>query len=244
MINHLVVNGCSYMYTHVEGNGHVDLANRFGVSADSLTISGSANSRILRTTLKHSFETPHRCLYILGLTFISREELPICRWDPQIHPTEQEVWEGAWTNPQNQGFGQNRWIENWNAWDTKQWVLFREKYEQRSLVDRLENLMYNLLATAHSLQLRGHQVVMFQQTDEWWHHLLPEESSRLKLLENNPSIIDGFRWCGIREQHKAGVPHVPGEEHIDPEMRHRLSGEHGWLNDYLERHIRHHELHL
>src|SRR6056300_643570 len=100
MINHLVVNGCSYMYTHVEGNGHVDLANRFGVSADSLTISGSANSRILRTTLKHSFETPHRCLYILGLTFISREELPICRWDPQIHPTEQEVWEGAWTNPQ------------------------------------------------------------------------------------------------------------------------------------------------
>jgi hypothetical protein len=244
MNKQLVVNGCSYMHTYVEGNGHVDLANHLGISAHSLTISGSANSRILRTALKHSFQTPSTCLYILGLTFISREELPICRYDDGIYPTEQEVWEGAWTNPQNQLFGKNRWIEGWKDQDTKQWVLFREKYEKQSLVDRLENLMYNMLSTIHSLESRGHQVVMYQQADEWWHGMSQQDLARLTLLDEHKNIVDGFRWCAVREQHRAGVLHLPNEEHVEPELRHRLTGEHGWLNNYLETYIRKHELHL
>ena len=29
------------------------------------------------------------------MTFVSREELPICRYDEYSFPNEQEVWEGA-----------------------------------------------------------------------------------------------------------------------------------------------------
>ena len=107
MITELVINGCSYMHTYVEGNGHADLAQALQIpSSNSLSITGSANSRIIRTTLKHSYETNKKTLYVLGMTFVSREELPVCRYNSAEH-TEQEVWEGAWTNPQNQQFGKN-----------------------------------------------------------------------------------------------------------------------------------------
>jgi len=178
------------------------------------------------------------------MTFISREELPICRWDSYSSPTPQDVWEGAWTNPQNQQFGKERWIPEWNDQLTKQWVVWREKYETGTIVDRLENLMYQMLAMIDSLTHRGHSCIIFQQADEWWQGMLPEELRRLKLLKDNPNIIGNFKWLAIREQHKAGVAFIKDEEHVQPDIRHRLAGQHQWLNNYLEQHIRHHELHL
>ena len=78
MIQQLVVNGCSYTHTYASGNGHEDLAQRLGMAnAHSIAVSGSANSRILRTTLKHSYTAPPT-LYVLGMTFLSRLEIPIC----------------------------------------------------------------------------------------------------------------------------------------------------------------------
>jgi len=244
MITNLVTNGCSYMDTYARGGGHIDLASRLKLSSEHIGITGSANSRILRTTLKHSYETTKKTLYVLGLTFISREELPLCRYDEHVQPTRQEVWEGAWTNPQNQLFGKNRWRDDWSDKDTKQWIVFREKYECNTLVDRLENLMYQMLAVIDSLTLRGHSCIIFQQADEWCHGMSQKELVRLELLENNKNIIGGFVWCAIREQHNADVKFVPYEEHVDPKLRHRLPGEHKWLNNYLEQHIRQHELHL
>jgi len=244
MIEKVVTNGCSYMDSYTGGGGHYDLAKRFGIVAEDICITGSANSRILRTTLKHSYQSDRKCLYVLGLTFVSREELPICRWDMYSSPTDQEVWEGAWTNPQNQQFGKNRWVDSWSDKDTKQWIVFREKYEDRSQCDRLENLMYSMLAVIDSLTHRGHSCIIYQQADEWWHGMTHQELARLRLLENNKNIIGDFKWCAIREQHNADVKFVPHEEHVEPELRHRLAGEHGWLNDYLETYIRKHELHL
>jgi hypothetical protein len=242
MITELVTNGCSYMHTYVEGNGHADLANRLNLKATDISISGSANSRIIRTTLKHSYETDNKCLYVLGMTFISREELPICRYDPGIYPTVHDIWEGAWTNPQNQHFGKNRW-KDWTDNDTKQWVLFREKYESGTIVDRIENLMYQMLAMIDSLTSRGHNCIIYQQADKWWDGMMPDDYDRVQLLEHK-NIICNFKWCAVREQHRAGVPYVPDEEHVEPEVRHRLTGAHEWLNNYLESHIRKHELHL
>ena len=141
MITDVVTNGCSYMATYAQGKGHNDLALALQMQSDDISITGSANSRIIRATLKHSYETKQKTLYVIGLTFISREELPICGWDDGIYPSEQDVWEGAWTNPQNQLFGKNRW-KDWTDQDSKQWILFREKYESSTMVDRVENLMY------------------------------------------------------------------------------------------------------
>ena len=78
MIQQLIVNGCSYTHSYALGQGHRDFAHRLGIDkAKSIAVSGSANSRILRTTLKHSYTAPPT-LYVLGMTFLSRLEIPIC----------------------------------------------------------------------------------------------------------------------------------------------------------------------
>jgi hypothetical protein len=52
------------MYVYTDGAGHYDLAKRFGTVAEDISITGSANSRILRTTLKHSYQSERKCLYV------------------------------------------------------------------------------------------------------------------------------------------------------------------------------------
>lgn len=242
MITNLVVNGCSYMDTYAQGGGHIDLAKQLKLTPESLTITGSANTRILRSTLKHSYETSKKCLYILGMTFISREELPICRYDKGVYPTERDVREGAWTNPQNQLYGKSRWIAEWNDTMTKQWIVFRELYERTTLVDRLENLMYQMLAVIDSLTLRGHSCIMYQQADEWWQVLDHNQKKRLRFLQGNKHIVNDFEWCAVREQHRHGVPYVQHERDINRELRHRQPGEHKWINRWIEKYIKQHGL--
>ena len=123
MIQQLVVNGCSYMETYASGQGHKDLAQQLGIPmAASLAINGSANSRILRTTLKHSYQTTVPTFYLLGMTFLSRLEWPILYQDPT------REFEGVWTNPQNQQF-RSQWQPHWTEHDTEQWVELKLKSE-------------------------------------------------------------------------------------------------------------------
>ena len=88
------------MEVYSAGRGYKDLAERLGMSSsESLAIGGSANTRIIRTTLKHSYQALQPTLYVLGMTFLSRLEIPILE--------NQSTFEGRWTNPQNQQFAKD-----------------------------------------------------------------------------------------------------------------------------------------
>lgn len=243
MITDLVTNGCSYMATYTKGQGHEDLAERFDLTPHDISITGSANSRIIRTTLKHSYETTNKTLYVLGMTFVSREELPICRYDDSINPTAQDVWEGAWTNPQNQLYGMSRWVDHWTEKHTSEWVKIRERYEVGTLVDRTEELQYRMASMIDSLILRGHRVIIFQQADQWWDNFTDAENKRLQKLESYKQIVNGFRWCAVRWQHEQGVPYTDYSQ-APHNIKHRQPGSHKVINDYLEQYIRQYELHL
>ena len=153
------------------GNGHQDLAQRLGIAnANSIAVSGSANSRILRTTLKHSYTAPPT-LYVLGMTFLSRLEIPICK--------PENDFEGRWVNPQNQEFA-HRWQPGWNRKESEQFVETKLKTEVYSILDRTEDLMYRMLSTIDSLKSRGHRVLMFQQADDLYQVCL--EDPRMSLF--------------------------------------------------------------
>ena len=188
MIKLLVVNGCSYTQSYAVGNGHIDLARNLDFighhnipQAVSLAIGGSANSRILRTTLKHSYTAPPT-LYVLGMTFLSRLEIPICE--------PENDFEGRWVNPQNQEFAY-RWQTGWNRKESEQFVDTKLKTEVYSILDRTEDLMYRMLSTIDSLKSRGHRVLMFQQADDLYHEHL--DNPRLSLFCCS-EIVDGYRW--------------------------------------------------
>lgn len=231
-IKSLVVNGCSYMEGYARGNGHIDLAQQLRIqTASSLAIGGSANSRIIRTTLKHSYQTVEPTLYILGLTFISRSEIPILKSDNEF--------EGRWCNPQNQEFA-NRWDYFWSRKLSEEFVRIKLITEMHSLFDRTEDLMYTVLAMISSLQSRGHQVVVYQQADTDYHCYLDQ----LKHFDNK-HIIEGFQWCAINYQHEQGVPTAPigpvtyiGPTDVPANIQHRVAGAHEVLNQYLINYIK------
>jgi hypothetical protein len=210
------------------GQGHVDLAKRLGIQhSQSLAVSGSANTRILRTTLKHSYSAPPT-LYVLGMTFVSRLEIPICEPD--------EEFEGRWVNPQNQEFS-NRWQIGWTQQDSVQFTEIKLKTEIFSILDRTEDLMYRMLSVISDLQSRGHRVLMFQQADNLYIDLL--QDPRLALFDR-PEIVDKFGWRAVTWQHKQGVQpadYGPNAIYVPPEMAHPEKGHHALLNGYLTTYI-------
>lgn len=240
MIQQVVVNGCSYMDSYARGNGHVELARLLGVTgkfdipmATSLAIGGSANSRILRTTLKHSYQTTLPTLYVLGMTFVSRLEIPICN--------PENEFEGRWVNPQNQEF-KNRWQYDWAQADSDQFVETKLKSEIYSILDRTEDLMYRMLTAIADLQSRGHRVLMFQQAD----NLYQEDLSNPRLqLFCRPEIIDGFRWRAIAWQYEQGVrpkTYPFGTPRVPPDMTHPEIGQHELINQYLTNYVQEHKI--
>lgn len=235
MIQHLVVNGCSYMETYASGGGHRDLAQQLEIPrSSSLAVGGSANSRIIRTTLKHSYQATEPTFYLLGMTFLSRLELPILNQDP----TQKVNFEGSWTNPQNQQF-RDRWIAQWTDRDTDQWVELKLKSEVYSILDRMEDLMYRMLSLQESLQSRGHRVLMFQQADNIYQEHL--DNPRLSLFKNNLGIKDGFEWGSIAWQHMhkvAKIVYPPGNQYVPPEMTHPQPGHHLMINTHLTHYIK------
>jgi hypothetical protein len=230
MINNLVVNGCSYMHSYAQGQGHHDLAQKLGITGrvENLAIGGSANTRILRTALKHSYQTPEPTLYILGMTFVSRLEVPICE------PAND--FEGRWCNPQNQEFAL-RWQHNWSQKDSDLFVEIKLKSEVYSILDRTEDLMYRMIATVSDLRTRGHRVLMFQQADNLYQEHLT--NPRLQFFDR-PEIVDGFEWRATAWQASQGVKpkqYPPGSPYVPPDMTHPAVGHHAVLNDYLTNYL-------
>ena len=242
MITRLVVNGCSYMYIYANhGKGHIDLARQLNMATvETLAQSGCNNSRILRTTIKDSYLTTQPTLYVLGMTFINRSEVTILKCG-----NENESFEGRWTNPQNQIFSHN-WEGFWTESDTASYVKLKEKESLFGLLDYTEDLMYRMLSVINDLEARGHRVLMYQQADSGYYcHL---DSRRLELLNSKKNIIEGFRWRAIPWQHSQGVPVNDGGEYTNkygttPEdIRHRKSGKHQILNEYLINYINEHKI--
>jgi hypothetical protein len=240
MIKLLVVNGCSYTHSYAGGNGHIDLARRLGIVghhniplAVSLAVGGSANSRIIRTTLKHSYTTQAPTLYVLGLTFISRLELPICN--------VVDEFEGAWCNPQNQEFS-SRWQNHWTGRDSEQFIKTKLKSEMYSILDRTEDLMYRVISAIADIQSRGHRVLIFQQADNLYQEHL--SNPRLKLFQR-PEIIEGFAWRAVSWQHAQGVAptiYSAGSQYVPPDVTHPEPGHHQQINEYLTNYIQEHKI--
>ena len=236
MYSNLVVNGCSYMQAYAAGGGHLDLAEQLGIpKSQSLAIGGSANTRIMRTVLKHSYQATEPTFYVLGMTFLSRLEVPILK--------DLSEFEGRWINPQNQEF-KEQWEHNWTDRDSKLFVELKLKTELYSILDRLEDLQYRMLSLIHDLCSRGHGVVLYQQADNNYQEFL--DNPRMLPIKTRPEIIDGYRWRAVPWQLKNGVPPMdygPNPKFSVPaDIHHPASGYHAKLNEYLKNYIVDHGL--
>jgi hypothetical protein len=224
------------MQAYAQGGGHQDLAERLGIpKSQSLAIGGSANTRIMRTVLKHSYQATEPTFYVLGMTFLSRLEVPILK--------DLSDFEGRWTNPQNQEF-KGQWEHNWTDQDSELFVEIKLKTEVYSILDRLEDLQYRMLSLVHDLRSRGHGVVLYQQADNIYQEFL--DSPKMSPIATCPEIINGYCWRAVAWQLENGVPPMNygnnPPHHVPTDMHHPAPGYHATLNEYLKNYIVEHQL--
>ena len=218
------------MVGYVHGQGHIDLATMLKINnTASLTKSDSSNDRIVRTTLKDSYATADPTLYIIGLSFLGRMELPV-----QHLPN---LFEGRWFSFQNSE--NKKFLNNIILSDSEfQSVLdIKHKVEAESIEDRLEDLMYKLLSLVSSLQSRGHSVVVFNTADDL---IVPYLAmGKFKLLQN-PAFIQGLTWKSVDYQFKNGVQtsRYDQQNKTPNSMKHPDPGAHHVLNDFLLAYIK------
>jgi hypothetical protein len=224
------------MQAYANGGGHQDLAEQLGIPrSQSLAIGGSANTRIMRTVLKHSYQTSEPTFYVLGMTFLSRLEIPILK--------DLSEFEGRWINPQNQEF-KEQWEHHWTDQDSKLFFELKLKTDVYSILDRVEDLQYRMLSLIHDLRSRGHGVLLYQQADNLYQQFL--DHPKMLPIKLRPEIIDGYCWRAVPWQLANGVPPMdygPNPKFSVPaDMHHPASGHHAKLNEYLKNYIVDHGL--
>jgi hypothetical protein len=225
--------GCGYMQGYAHGQGHLDLAQRLSIdSAVDLSLSDSSNSRIFRVLSADSLKTPDPTLYVIGLTFLGRWDLPLNK-----HPREQE---GRWVSFQNhRSVIQSLEHSVLSPGEFDNLLDIKLKIEAFSISDRLFDLALDLRNIIHSLRQRDHGCVIFNTADDLILPWLNDNS--IKDLLDVPEIIDGLRWMSVPYQFDYGVT----ASHFDTEYadvplhhRHTNPGEHEVLNDFLTNYIR------
>jgi hypothetical protein len=235
MIQQLVVNGCSYMHEYSVGNGHFDLATRLEIpKADTLAVTGCANSRIIRSTLKHSYTNDVPTLYVLGITFLSRWELPI--------NDTGSTFEGRWVNPQTLE-PTDSWQFNWKQKDTEVFKDLQFRAVVFAAKDQLEDLMYRLLSMIQDLESRGHKALIYNQADLMIPNIV--EDSRFQLLRTKLNFVHALSWISIswQQAHGALTKEYPPDLVVPAiEYQHIAAGDHLHLNSYLTEYIREHKI--
>lgn len=232
-ISRLVVNGCSYMNYYARGQGHQDLADRLGIEqCVNLAKNSVCNQRILRTTCQDLYAAQSPTLYVIGITMLSRFELPIV--------SQPDSVDGHWKS--FNGFPVTcqdpAWYPEAQADLLTQYTdLYLRFFNAR---DCLEDLMYqimNLISTAHA---RGHRVLIFNTAEHSVHYWI--QQPQFDLLRSTPVIIDGLTWSSIVWQFEQGAGYPPEDECYPWDCRHVAPGDHAHLNDFLVDYIHTHRI--
>ena len=224
------------MQNYARGNGHSDLAEQLDIqSYHSLAMPGSSNNRIIRTTLRDSFVNTSPTLYVIGLTFLSRYELPV-----NLDRTEID---GKWLSFTTQGSVYPSTAIMDPCVSKKDLESYRDIWLKINLasVDELaEDLQYRLLSMCDSLNHRGHGCVIFNTADAVLDYVL--DQPQFVPLKSQHQIIYGLSWRSIPWQFDQGAAWLPTDRALDRNCRHVAPGQHQWLNQYLTNYIDEHKI--
>jgi len=228
MIQRLVTNGCSYMHVHAQGNGHLDLANCLNINnSESLALSGSCNSRIIRTTLQDCYTTTQSTLYVIGLTFFHRYELSVRQGDPTP--------DGKWVS--FTGTGASMFTDYEQHITKKDLGIYADLHAKFLYLSEVGmDLQWRLLSLIDALHHQGHRVVIFNTAEAGVDYWLTN-NPKFDPVRSRREIIDGLKWRSIPWQFDQGAKWLSEDEKHPLECRHVAPGNHKWLNQFLIDHI-------
>lgn len=226
-IDRLVVNGCSYMWYYHCGGGSQDLCSKLSLSTHhNLAEPGECNNSIIREVLRDSYQN-QPTFYVLGLTFVSRTELPL--------GSSTSLWRSTSNSrPPTMHY-------KWSVDDDTAYSKLWQKAMVFGVNAVLEDLWLKLLCLIDSLTMRGHRVLIFN-TAEYMIDYQDESQSIFSMIESRREIIDALRWKSIQWQSQQGARFLKEDANLNPRVRHIAPGEHKYLNGFLVGYIQQHSL--
>ena len=226
----LIVNGCSYTYAYSNGDLS-DLSHRLGINfAETLALPGSCNSRIIRTTLRDSYQTSMPTLYIIGITYLSRHELPLLPGRPET--------DGKWQSINNNFEKRFDLDSHFTHKDIKDYCALWDKLTVLGIEDLALNLQYQLLSLCDSLQHRGHRCLIFNTAESALDWVI--DNPVFDFLKSKKQLIHGLKWKSIPWQFEQGATWIKEDEYLPAGARHVAPGQHQWLNEFLINYIKQH----
>jgi hypothetical protein len=159
MIQHLYVNGCSFVRDntiplHEHFVNHI--AHRYGWSHTNAGWPGSCNRRIIRNTLKHSLEFDSSTQVVVGLSALERTEINVYdNWDPDDPRMPGEDWfQGIKIDNTGSQFRDYReaWVRNYNIYG------------------EAVNLATDVLALTAHLRVRNISYLIYPHRDLFYGH--------------------------------------------------------------------------
>lgn len=223
------------MQAHANGNGHNDLAAQLEIlNTYTLAENGSCNNRIIRTTLRDSYSKVESTLYIVGITFITRYELPLIEGRAGLDGKWKSYATSAATIDPNLALDKHV-----RKQDIKLYSELWQKFTTLAVEDLAQNLQYQLLSMCDSLVSRGHRCIIFNTAESMLDYV---PYNALDLLRARSEIIDGLSWKSIPWQFSQGASWTTADNGLPAEVRHVAPGQHKWLNQYLTNYIQEHKI--
>jgi hypothetical protein len=175
-------------------------------------------------------------LYIIGISFLTRHEVPIL--------LGRDNKDGKWMTV-NSTFTAYRNVKSSNGLDqhfTQQdiadYCALYDKFTVLGIEDLALNLQYQLLSLRDSLCYRGHRCLIFNTSEHALDWVIDKQE--FDLLKLDKHFIEGLKWKSIPWQFEQGADFYPGDEIYPAESRHVALGQHQWLNEFLVDYINQH----
>ena len=174
MIQHLYVNGCSFVRDNtIPDDEHfvAHMAQQCGWAHTNAAWPGSCNRRIIRNTVKHSLEFDSSVQVIVGLSLFERTEINVYNnWDPVDPRMPGEDWfQGIKINNTGSQFQDYReaWVRNYN------------------LYGEAINLATDVLTLTAHLRVRNISYLIYPHQDLFptW---IPKKRDMIPVLETHP----------------------------------------------------------
>jgi hypothetical protein len=211
----LLLNGCSYT-TSWKINS---LAEKLQFdSSVNLSLSGSSNDRIFRTTLEYIFDNPVDFV-ILSLTFWDRQE---AHWGID-----------GWTDYSSKGIMRSAELKNDESLYTK---YIQDRYRYDININYIDKLLNDLIIFTGWLDHMNIRYLIFSSPGEYFkNNDFRFNPKKLKYLKNNPRILDIEDWSANQYMHDNGGLGI--EQDQTPSSRHYTSESYKILDSYIYEYI-------
>jgi len=223
----LLINGCSYT---VNWN---QTCREFGKKLNfentvNLSLSGSSNDRIFRSTLEYIFKNKVDFV-ILALTFWDRQEAP---W----------AEEGTWTDYSSNGIVRPSEVASPDIYDS--YIQDRFRYDiDNNYIDKLLN---NTITFSGWLDSQNIKYLIFSSPGGYYSepgflfNHYKNTIEKLAYVRKNPRLIDGGDWSSNRYMADNGG--VGEERDLEPNIKHYNADSFNILNRFIIDYVKKHNL--